>query len=126
METDEDTGIFLFKNSKTRISTETIFVEEKRPSQEDSINFSKDFVNGKWMKKFLKKFLRPSLLHKPITAITSEQIILESGKLPPFKDVKEEDVLVLTGNGKVRKMTRGNRRHKFKTRRQRNLKLKKQ
>ena len=124
METEEDTGIFLFKNSKTKISTETIFIEEKRASQDDSVNFSKDFVNGKWMKKFLKKFLRPSLLHKPITAITSEQIILESGKLPPFKDVKEEEVLVLTGKGKVKKITRGNRRHKIKTRRQRNLKKK--
>lgn len=119
METEEDSGIFLFKNSKTKISTETIFVEEFKEEKE---TLSKYFDNsGKWMKRFLKRFLRPSLLHTPISAVTSEDIILESKKLPPFTDTQGEEVLGLL-KGKVRKVTRGNRRHKIKTRRQRNIK----
>jgi hypothetical protein len=119
METEEDSGIFLFKNSKTKISTETIFVEEFKEEKE---TLSKYFDNsGKWMKRFLKRFLRPYLLHTPISAVTSEDIILESKKLPPFADTQGEEVLGLL-KGKVRKVTRGNRRHKIKTRRQRNIK----
>lgn len=120
METEEDTGIFLFKTSKTKIATETIFVEEPKKEIEESVSFS----YGKWMKKFLKRFLRPSMLHTPITAVTGEQIVLESKNLPLFKDAQGE--IVELKKGKVKKVTRGNRRHKIKTRRQRNLKLLKQ
>ena len=118
METEEDPGIFLFKNSKIKISTETIFVEEVK--KEETTKVSKDFINGKWMKRFLNRFLRPSLLHTPIPALTSEEIVSESKKLPPFKDAQSE--VVEWKNQNARKVTRGNRRHKIKTRRQRRQK----
>ena len=120
----EDSGIFLFKNSKAKVVTETIFEDETtKPQPSNSV--LKDFVTGKWMKTFLKKFLTPSLLHKPITAVSPEEIYTESKALPPFKSAKEEEpVLELPLKGKVRKVTRGNRRHKIKTRRLRNLKKK--
>lgn len=122
-QTDEDTGIFLFKTSKAKVSTESIFSNESETTKLSLIS-SRDFLNGKWMKRFLKRFLTPSLLHTPVTAISSDQILTESTNLPPFKsDAKEEVVLELPLKGKkMRRVTRGNRRHKIKTRRQRNLK----
>lgn len=124
MEPEEETGIFLFKNSKTKISTETIFVEEPKKEAEESLTSKNSFSYGKWMKKFLRRLLRPSMLHTPIPAITGEEIVAESKNLPIFKD--EQGELVELKQKIIRKVTRGNRRHKIKTRRQRNLKKLKQ
>lgn len=115
METTEE-GIFLFKNSKAKVSTDSIFVEELKNETRVSKD-SKEFLNGKWMKSFLKRFLTPSLLHKPIAALTCEHVLDEAEKLPQFKNGQEEEEVLKVG--KVRKVTRGNRRHKIKTRRQR-------
>lgn len=115
----EDSGIFLFKSSKNRVSTESIFIEEKQP-QEKKISeiSSSEFVNGKWMKKFLLKFSNPSLLKKSIIPISIEQLTLESKLSLPCTDGIE----VVQKLIKVKKITRGNRRHKIKTRKQRRLK----
>ena len=124
METEEDGGIFLFKTSKTKVSTESIFAEVPGIEIEEG-NFVPKFPlnDSKWMKNFLRRFQRPSLLHTPLIAFTGEEIVLQSMNLPPFVDAQGE--VVELKNVKMRKITRGNRRHKIKTRRQRNLKKKK-
>lgn len=120
--TEEDSGIFLFKNSKAKVSTDSIFVEGTSLGANPNNTISKDakeFYNGKWMKSFLKRFLTPSMLHKPIIAVSCEQVLHESEKFPPSKN---DEIVEESSLSKVRKVTRGNRRHKIKTRRQRNLK----
>ena len=126
MENEEELdGIFLFKNSKTKASNETIFQEILTPTTVTSV-LSEDAVEAgvKWMKSFLKKFLTPSLLHKPVTPVHSDQIIAESTTLPPFTH-ENDSLMCLPVKCKVRKITRGNRRHKIKTRKQRNRKTRK-
>lgn len=118
---DEFEGIFLFKDSKVKVSN-LIFKDEEKLKEDANIKSEND--GGKWMKKFLKKFLRPSLLFFPITPITSDQIISDSTKIPRFIH-PDDSILNLNSCALKKKMTRGNRRHKIKTRKQRNYKAKK-
>lgn len=117
MEDDStDFGIFLFKNSKSKASNESIFqAEAVKPIFSD---FSPDF-GMKWMKKFLRKMINPSLLFKPITPVPSTQLQTESSQLP----AADGELIEIKSTGRVKKVTRGNRRHKIKTRRQRAKKL---
>lgn len=121
MTNDLDSGIFLFKSSKTRTSTDSIFQSEPPKEQnEQNEQFSKEFINGNWMKRFLLKFSNPSLLSSTktlISPVTTEQLQRESQI--SYKNSKEEEVLDAS---KVKKITRGNRRHKIKTRKQRRIK----
>ena len=110
-----DFGIFLFKNSKSKVSNDSIFHEPIEP--EVRKDFGVDF-GMKWMKKFLKRMVCPSLLHKPITAVPASQLQTESHA--KFKSNDEGEIIALEGKGRGGRITRGNRRHKIKSRRQRN------
>ena len=119
-----DFGIFLFKNSKTKASNETIFQEEEfEPKNHFEKMETSTLLNAKkWMKKFLKKIISPSLLHKPITPVSPSQLQTESQI--KYQNGNEEEGILIELKGKVKRITRGNRRHKIKSRRQRNQKNK--
>lgn len=121
--TEDNEGIFLFKNSKSKLSNESIF---SFPTVDDSENsmleIANEFFNdGKWMQAFLKRILRPSLLCKPVVFVSREQVIKEGLAL----SVHENDGLVSHLSKKVRRVTRGNRRHKIQTRKSRRTKWEK-
>ena len=123
MENDEEfEGIFLFKDSKVKVSN-LIFKDEEKLKEDANVKNENNDKGGKWMKKFLKRFLRPSLLFSPITPITSDQIISESSKIPRYIH-QGDSILHLNSCALKKKITRGNRRHKIKTRKQRNYKAK--
>lgn len=120
MEDDQnDSGIFLFKTSKSKVSTESIFQKPESLFPENIMKTA-DF-GKKWMQKFLKRITSPASLHKPIIPVSSIQLQMES----LMKYQSEVDQVIEIKLRKGKKMTRGNRRHKIKTRRQRrNKKLK--
>lgn len=118
METDDFEGIFLFKNSKVKANSDSIFVEEAVTNVTSDQMI--DFVNGKWMKRFLKRFISPSLFHTPITPVSYDQVCQEALKMPRTVEGELLDLTELNKKNSKR-VTRGNRRHKIKTRKQRRL-----
>lgn len=127
MEDDSmNSGIFLFKNSKSKASNESIFQEksfEPVNNAKNYVNYSPDF-GEKWMKKFLKKMINPSLFFKPITPVPPTQLQTESQIIIPEATGNNDDGELIEVKSKGKKVTRGNRRHKTKSRRLRNKKLK--
>ena len=114
-----DNGIFLFKSSKSRVSTDSLFTEPAETKTEPLIPLVSSY---KWMKQFLLKYTNPSLLPSTntLTPVTSEQLLVESCQ----KFAEEKDLVVDISVPNIRKLTRANRRHKIKTRRQRTSKTK--
>jgi len=125
---EEEEGIFLFKNSKCKVTEATIFHEQKQTEKEESETLKNEISNTsafhsyqKWFKGFLRRFQNPSGFFYPIQAISPEQIISESrNKSATLKD--ENVISIPAAVQKKRRITRGNRRHKIKTRRLRNKK----
>lgn len=119
---DEDDGIFLFKDSKTKISNvifSTTSTNDNIDTNTTTTTNNSTLKYGKWFKTFLKRFQNPSGFFYPVHPIPHDQIISES-----LKRIENSvpECQVLTSKTTCKKITRGNRRHKIKTRRLRRQK----